>query len=262
MARFCPLFSSSGGNCIAVGGADSYILIDAGVSAKQIRLSLDRRGFDISRLRAVFITHEHIDHVNGLRVLASRQELPVYATAGTLQKLAAQGHLDGVAKTEVCPGEGMEIAGMRVTPFRTMHDVAESCGYTVETADGRRIAIATDTGCVTEDMREALTGSDLVYIEANHDIGMLMNGSYSYPLKQRILSPKGHLSNDACAAELPYFVQNGSTRFILAHLSRENNSPELAEKAALAMFSSMKMKRDRDYTIQVAAPDGLSATVF
>jgi len=262
MARFCPLFSGSKGNCVAIGGADSFILIDAGVSAKRITEALAQRGLDICRLTGIFVTHEHSDHISGVRVLASKRLLPVFANRETLRKLEAEGHLAGTGGGVEIGEKGLAHYGMKITPFRTSHDTVNSCGYVIDTADGRRAAVATDTGCVTDDMHSALTGCDLVYIESNHDVGMLMNGTYDPWLKQRVLSAQGHLSNDACAVELQYLVSTGSTRFVLGHLSQENNTPELARVAAHAALDAMKLREGVDYTLGVAPPCGLPMTIF
>jgi len=262
MARFCPLFSSSKGNCIAVGGADSFILIDAGVSAKRITEAIRARGLDICRLTGIFITHEHSDHISGLRVLASKHHLPVFANRETLAVLEREGHLAGTGGGVVCPDEGVEHYGMKITPFRTSHDTVNSCGYVVDTADGRRAAVATDTGCVTGEMNSALTGCDLVYIESNHDVAMLMNGPYPPNLKQRIVSTRGHLSNEACAVELQYLAASGSARFILGHLSQENNTAAKAKAASSSALTAMNLREGVDYTLQVAPPEGLGLTLF
>ena len=261
MARIAPLFSGSSGNCVAIGGSDSFVLIDAGVPAKSITEALTERGLDVGRLAGIFVTHEHGDHIRGIRVLASRRDIPVYATAGTLCALDSSGHLAGV-RSEVCPGEGVELAGIHIRPFRTMHDAVESCGYIVTTSDGRRVAFATDMGCVTDAVREALTGCDLIYIESNHDIEMLTNGPYNFVLKRRILSNRGHLSNAACAAELTDLARSGTARFILGHLSQKNNVPELAAAASRTALTGAGLREGVDYTLSVATPCGLPVTVF
>lgn len=262
MARFCPLFSGSKGNCIAIGGADGFVLIDAGVSARRISEALRARDLDVGRLRGIFVTHEHSDHVGGVRVLASKYKLPVFSNRATLARLEKDGHLAGVGEALICPQEGAELCGMRIVPFSTSHDSVESCGYVVETADGRRAAVATDTGYVTGGMHTALIGCDLVYIESNHDVSMLMNGSYDRWLKQRILSQEGHLSNDACAVEIQHLAAAGSTRFVLGHLSRENNTPEKARSTADAALKAMNLREGKDYTLSVTPPEGLPLTIF
>ena len=148
--------------------------------------------------------------------------------------------------------EGIEAAGMMVRPFPISHDCAEGYGYRIQMPDGRKVAVATDTGVMTEEVREAVTGCDLVVIESNHDVRMLQNGRYPYYLKRRILSQTGHLSNDACAEELASLVKSGTTRLILAHLSRENNVPELAYETAKSTLAAAGMREGMDFLLSVA----------
>ncbi len=187
MARFCPLFSGSSGNSYYIGSAREGILIDVGRSAKQIADMLNACKIEISAIRAIFITHEHSDHVSGLRVFASRHHVPVYASAGTLNALKAAGCLNEKIESGIIGSNGMECAGMKITPFPIPHDSAECVGYRIETPDDRKIALSTDLGYLSEEVRNRLTGSDMVVLESNHDIGMLQNGPYPYPLKRRIL---------------------------------------------------------------------------
>lgn len=251
MARFCSLFSSSSGNCTYIGSSGGGILIDAGVSAKQISLGLNGIGVGESEINAIFVTHEHSDHIKGLRVFASKYNIPVYATAGTLSELEKMGVLNGKFPTAVIEGE-IECGGQLIKPFATSHDVAESCGFSVTTGDERQLSVATDTGIVTDEMRDALTGSDLVLIESNHDIGMLRNGNYPYLLKRRILSDTGHLSNLACGDFVTELIKSGTTRFVLGHLSKENNIPSLAYQTSKAALDCLGATENRDYILTVA----------
>lgn len=218
---------------------------------------MTRRGIDPRRIAALFITHEHGDHVAGLRVFAGRYRLPVYATAGTLAALIDKECLDPAARCrEVLPGgQGIEAGGCLVTAFATPHDSRQSCGYRILTPDGRQVAVATDMGYMTDGVRAAVSGCDLVHIESNHDLQMLKDGPYPYPLKQRILSSRGHLCNDACAAELYGLAESGATRFVLAHLSRQNNIPDLAYRTARAALSGRGLLEGADYLLRVAAPE-------
>jgi phosphoribosyl 1,2-cyclic phosphodiesterase len=252
MARFCPLFSGSSGNSYYIGTAEQGILIDAGRSAKQMDAMLLQCGIDVSSIKAIFITHEHIDHVKGLRVFASKHSLPVYTSPGTLCALENMGCLDTRYSAGVIGWEGMECAGMYIKPFHTSHDSAESVGYRVELHDGRSIAVSTDLGYMSAEVREQLTGVDMIVLESNHDVGMLQNGPYPYPLKRRILSNTGHLSNVDCSAELCGFVQAGTTRFVLVHLSSENNTPELAFQTSLCSLSISGFQQGRDFELCVA----------
>lgn len=251
MARFCSLFSSSSGNCTYLGSADGGVLIDAGVSAKQISLGLNGIGVDEKSINAIFITHEHSDHVKGLRVFASKHNIPVYATPGTLRELEKLGIINGKFPVAEIDSE-ISCCDLLVKPFHTSHDVAESCGYSVTTSDDRKLCIATDTGIVTGEMREALTGSDLVLIESNHDVGMLRNGDYPYMLKRRILSDKGHLSNLACSEFITELIESGTTHFTLGHLSKENNIPALAYRTSQSALECIGAVENRDYILKVA----------
>jgi phosphoribosyl 1,2-cyclic phosphodiesterase len=252
MARFCPLFSGSSGNSYYIGSAQEGILIDAGRSAKQLTNMLEKCEIKISAVKAIFITHEHSDHVSGLRVFASRFHLPVYASAGTMEALQAIGCLNDKFSSNVIQSEGVECANMKVKPFRIPHDSAECVGYKVETSDGRVISLSTDLGFLSESVKNELAGSDMVVLESNHDVGMLQNGPYPYPLKRRILSNGGHLSNSDCSSELYPLVKKGTTRFVLAHLSAENNTPELAYQTALCSLTMSGLKQGKDFELYVA----------
>lgn len=255
MAKFCPLFSSSSGNSVYVGCGEDGILIDVGMSAKQTDIALHNIGVDPDSIKAILITHEHSDHVKGLRVFAAKHKLKIYATRGTAFYLNNY-ELTGKEKLncEVIDDNGLEAGSLLIKPFRTSHDARESCGYTVDTPDGRKISIATDLGFVSETVHNAISGSDLVMLESNHDVRMLENGPYPYQLKERILSNKGHLSNDACAEEAVKLIKSGTTRLFLGHLSKENNFPELAYQTTYAALTATGMQEDHDYILKVAKP--------
>ncbi len=253
MARFCPLFSGSSGNCLYVGNADSGILIDAGVSARRIETALAQRDIAPSAIRAILVTHEHTDHTAGVRVLQKRHHIPVYASHGTLTALLENG---AVAEEGNCHSvDALQLDDFAITAFPTSHDCRESNGFRIVLRDGRTVGIATDLGYVTDAVREGLRGCDLVHIESNHDVRMLENGSYPYVLKRRILSDCGHLSNEACAAELPSLLRNGTTRLVLGHLSRENNLPALAHATSFSALQAEGAVENRDFTLQVAPPE-------
>ncbi|MBP3937494.1 MAG: MBL fold metallo-hydrolase [Clostridia bacterium] len=252
MPTFCPLFSGSSGNSTYIATPRGGILIDAGVSAKRVCEALTARGIDPATLQAIFVTHEHVDHTAGVRVLAKKFDLPVIASYGTLS--AIEPAMDAGIRLAEMPAEGIELAGMRVTAFSLSHDAAQPTGYTVTFADDRRLAIATDTGILTEDVRRALCGCETVLLESNHDVTMLKNGPYPYPLKQRILGAYGHLSNDTAASLLPYLVESGTTRVVLGHLSQENNTPKQAELTARSRLAAAGLKEHLDYRLSVAGP--------
>ncbi|NLX93408.1 MAG: MBL fold metallo-hydrolase [Clostridiales bacterium] len=252
MARFCSLFSSSSGNCTYIGGASGGILIDVGVSAKRTAAALLDIGVDICSIGAIFITHEHSDHVNGLRVFAGAHGIEVYTSGGTLQALEEKNILTEKYAVSVIPHSGVEACGMLVTPFSTSHDSKESVGYLVKTPDGRSIAIATDTGIVTDDTMQALLGCDMVMLESNHDVRMLESGPYPYFLKRRVLSNQGHLSNEVCADTAQALLGSGTTRFVLGHLSKQNNFPDLAYQATSSAFCKAGAQEGVDFILTVA----------
>ncbi len=257
MARFCPLFSGSSGNCLYVGSGDVGLLIDAGVSARRIEKALLAREIPIDSICGILVTHEHKDHVSGLRVLCKKRRIPVYASEGTCAALRRESLLE--AETCCTPIlEKQEIGGFMVEVFATSHDTPFSSGYRITLPDGRRIGIATDLGIVTPTVREHLQGCDLIHIESNHDVRMLENGPYPYPLKRRILSEQGHLSNLACAKELPSLVKTGTTRIFLGHISEENNMPELAYATAQAELAACGFTENIDYVLRVAPSENQS----
>lgn len=262
MARFSALFSSSSGNCTFVGSATSGVLIDVGVSAKQALAALDCIGVDISDIGAIFVTHEHTDHIKGMRALASKYGIDVYTSQGTIEKLEQGGKLCDKFRCNVIPSEGIECRGMFVRGFRTSHDCAESLGFTFEMPDDRKISILTDTGCVTDEMTKAIAGSDLILAESNHDVGMLRNGPYHYHLKRRILSDKGHLSNIACSDLVTKLVEQGTTRLVLGHLSKDNNMPDLAYQTSKAALEAISAKENEDYIMYVAGQGDMRTVVL
>ncbi len=255
MARFLPLFSSSSANSCFVGAGNSGVLVDAGASGIQTINALAAKGIAPTDIKAIFVTHEHSDHIKGLSALIKYTKSPVIASAETL--LAIEKHCN-LPKYTVLTEINNEIAveDMCVTRFATSHDCAGSSGYFFNMPDDSKISVCTDLGIVTDTVRQALIGSSLVYIESNHDIKMLKSGPYPPELKLRILSDKGHLSNISCAAELPRLLENGTTRFILAHLSQHNNLPKLAENAAVASLGDIGAKRNVDYILSAAKVSG------
>jgi phosphoribosyl 1,2-cyclic phosphodiesterase len=252
MATFCSLYSGSSGNCSFVESGGSAILIDAGVSTRSIVKALDSIGSDIKKIAAVFITHEHSDHIKGLITLTSKYKIPVYANGGTIDGiLMSLKTLNPDCLFEMKTGESITAGGMKVTSFKTSHDSNESVGYRIHTSDDRQVAVATDLGYVSDEVDSGIRGCKLVLIESNHDVGMLQNGDYPYFLKRRILSKRGHLSNDDCAAILPSLVESGAEHFILAHLSRDNNLPELAAATAISELLTRGIE-DGNYELEAA----------
>ncbi len=252
MATFCSLYSSSSGNCTYIGSSGGGILIDIGVSAKRTETALKEIGVDPNTIGAVFVTHEHNDHISGIRVFASRYNIKVYATEGTLIGMDNAGVFKSRVDAYIIPQGGMVSQGMFIKPFRISHDANEPTGFTVTLENGKKAAVATDTGVVTQEMKENLPGCELILLESNHDINMLRMGSYPYILKQRILSDKGHLSNDASATFAADLTDRGAKHIILGHLSKENNIPALAYETAKCSLEAKGLKTGKDINLQVA----------
>jgi len=262
MAKYCALFSGSSGNCTYLASSQGGVLVDVGVSAKRIKEALLARKIDPASLGGILVTHEHKDHISGLKVFIKQFPMPVYATEGTAKALLEGDTLPPGADLRVIGEDPVDIVGMDVKAFATPHDSAQSCGYRVTFPDGRSAAVATDIGIMTDTVLEALKGADLVHIESNHDVRMLQCGPYPYMLKCRVLGRGGHLSNEACAETLPVLLENGTTRFTLAHLSRENNMPELAYQTSAVALAKVGATLGNDCLLNVAKPDGIDGIIY
>lgn len=241
MARFATLYSGSSGNCAVClqpaggaapsGGPDvrqEYLLVDMGKSCRQTVLALRQLGLEPEAAQGILVTHEHSDHVAGLQVFLKRYPVPVYGSAATLRTLAAQGLTPTAARLVPLDETPRAVGGFTVQAFATSHDAAGCCGFSIQCADGHRMSIATDLGCVSGAVYGSLRGSGLVALESNYDRVRLQMGPYPYYLKARIASQQGHLSNEECASVVADLLAEGCTRFALCHLSQENNTPELA----------------------------------
>lgn len=223
----CSLASGSSGNCYLIKSNRAAILVDAGISAKQIGLRLSALGMATEDICAVLITHEHSDHTKGISALSKIEGVNFYLNEKTL---AGAGALDlGESLRLFTTGESFEIEDINISSFHLSHDAADPSGFSFESG-GKRISIVTDTGVVTEEIYENVKDSDILVLESNHDENILKMGRYPWFLKQRILSELGHLSNEA-AADLLQKICRGSAKprqILLAHLSAENNFPEMA----------------------------------
>lgn len=254
LARVVPLFSGSKGNSYYIGTLSEGVLIDAGRSCKQIENAMEANGLKMSNVGAVFVTHEHTDHCSAVKVLAKRYNLPVYASMGTLNALESGCKISPDINALLIENE-IAIGNMLIKRYNTPHDAAESCCFRVTVSDGKSALIATDMGVMLPEVRLAAQQSDFVVLESNHDIEMLKNGIYPYPLKRRILSDTGHLSNDACANELADLVRSGTLRLMLGHLSEQNNTPHIALSTSVNALEKAGLKFRSDYTLDVAPPE-------
>lgn len=246
--RIISLYSGSTGNSTLISANNRTVLIDAGKSARSLCAAIKNSGFDIDSIDAIFITHEHTDHISALEVLEKKHNIPIHMTEPSAARARITPESRLFCRTVKHPPRFcVELDGMSVSSFCTSHDSAMSVGYRIDVkgeGEGFSFGIATDTGYVTEDMKNALVGCTAVLLESNHDVDMLRFGPYPAELKRRILSPRGHLSNDDCAAFAAYLAKNGTKSFTLGHLSEENNTRETALKAvtdALSEFEGISL---------------------
>ncbi|MBQ1484194.1 MAG: MBL fold metallo-hydrolase [Eubacterium sp.] len=262
---FWSFGSGSSGNSYLIQTEDTSVLVDAGCSGKRIFTGLAERGLKPSDLDAVLITHEHEDHVRGLGMLIKRAPgLTVKATRGTMSRIMPR--LGFVPEEDspranaetVTVGEVFDVGSLRVRPFRLEHDAAEPCGYSFSSG-GRMISVVTDTGRVTDDMILAVKESDLLVLEANYERNILLMGRYPYSLKMRILSDYGHVSNEDAAAVLAKVLRSREKDnmpvFALAHLSKENNTPEMARMTVSNILYEEGFREDRDFALKVFKRD-------
>lgn len=251
MSKACQLFSGSKGNSIYLSCSTGKFLIDVGVSAKRIEKALDEIGVSPSELCGIFVTHEHSDHISGLRVFACRYNLDVYAHPDVIAAMRNTKKIDDKVKTKEITSP-LELSGVKIIPFENSHDSVACLGYRFDMSDGRSICVCTDTGYVTDDAREKMQGCDLAFLESNHEVTMLQNGGYTYQLKQRILSQTGHLSNFACAEYACDLVKHGTTRIVLSHISKENNMPDIAYQTTLCALRQEGFKENKDFRLSVS----------
>jgi phosphoribosyl 1,2-cyclic phosphodiesterase len=231
------LASGSRGNCAVVASACTKILVDAGISCRETFKRMRSLGEDPHTLSAILITHEHSDHVNGLAVLAKKLHIPIFMTGATHQAWARamrdqNGEKPKLEKYERFEaGHGFQIGDIAVKPFTIPHDAADPVGFTFR-AEGIKVGVATDLGYLPVSVRDHLRGCDVLVLESNHDVEMLRMGSYPWSVKQRVMSRVGHLSNLALADFFTNDYDNRATFVVLAHLSEENNHPEIARREA------------------------------
>ena len=237
MTTVHTLASGSSGNALVLSCGETRLLVDAGISCRRIGAGLRALGLDLADLTAVFITHTHTDHISGLRTLLKRTAAPVYATGIAGRELARRlPELEGRLE-EAAECRPVSLGEVSVTAFSTSHDAPGACGYRFDTPDGA-VGLMTDTGYVTEEAADVLPGVALAVLEANHDVETLRSGPYPYYLKRRILGDEGHLSNGDAARFAVALAEQGAAEIILAHLSRENNTPAMARNAVETALSA------------------------
>lgn len=227
--------SGSRGNCIYLESFSAKIIIDSGLSVKELRQRLKFINRTPEELDAVFLTHEHSDHIGGVGPLVRKYEIPLFATKGTLHAGEKLGRVP--IFNYIRAGETINIGGLEIEPYKTSHDARESVAYVIR-CQNRKLGHATDMGIVTHQTREILKNAHVLLVESNHDIEMLDVGPYPWPLKQRIKSTLGHLSNDACGELLAAVSHEHLKQVVLMHLSQTNNHSEIARITALQALGS------------------------
>ena len=264
MLELCSIASGSSGNCICVGDDNTHVLIDAGISGKRIEAGLNEIDLKTAEMQGILITHEHIDHIQGLGVLARRYGLPIYATQATVDAIL---HTKSVGKIEeelfrvIKPGEEFGIGDLIFKPLPISHDAADPVAYKVWNNEST-MAVVTDLGTYDQSLIDELQGLDALLLEANHDVNMLQMGIYPYPLKQRILGDRGHLSNERSGQLLCNLLHDDFKSVILGHLSKENNYEKLAYEAVrLEVTMGDNPYKAEDFPMYVAKRDTVSQII-
>lgn len=255
---FCSLASGSSGNCHLINDGENSILIDAGLSGVRIENKLKEIDIDPKSLIAILVSHEHSDHICGVGVLSRRYNIPIYANKGTWDGMDTKiGEIrEDNTKYFNSAGE-FNIKDFNIRPYDISHDANEPVGFSIE-KDNIKISIVTDLGHIDKNIIEQVGDSDLVVLESNHDEEMLKVGRYSYYLKRRILSDVGHLSNEAAGNAIIDLVEKNVRSILLAHLSRENNFPELAVATVKNILDDRKIIIGEDVDLDLAHRDKVS----
>ena len=249
MAEFTSLYSGSSGNCSVIRCGEKYLLVDMGKGVRVTTAGLKALDLTIADCDGILITHEHSDHVKGLSTFLKKYRLPVYGAADTLDMLDQNGIVPAGTDLITLSSREEDVGSFGVQMFATSHDVP-CVGYRVHTPDGKVMAIATDLGVLTPVVHQALSGCDLVALESNYDLHMLRTGPYPYYLRSRIESPRGHLSNDECAAKVLELIQEGCKKFALCHLSQENNTPYAALQTVFNTLGAAGVVPEKDCIVQ------------
>jgi phosphoribosyl 1,2-cyclic phosphodiesterase len=237
---FCPLASGSKGNCIYIGSKKTKILVDAGISAKAICERLAELQVDIRQIDAVLISHEHIDHIQAIKVLVSKYQIPIIANRETARAIVQRFQITPRFKIFMT-GETFEFGDFEIHPFTIQHDAQDPVGFTI-TYNGIKIGISTDLGFVTTLVANRLENCDLLYVEANHKPSMVHASNRPLIYKQRVLSRTGHLSNEACGELLLQVAHEKLQQVYLAHLSSECNTPQVALETVESILKQHNIK--------------------
>ena len=262
--RLCSIASGSSGNCIYIGSDNTHLLFDVGLSGKRIEQGLNEMDLKTADIEGILITHEHIDHIGGLGVVARKYGIPIYATRGTINGILntkSVGTIDTDLFRVINEDEKILIGDIEVEPIKTSHDAAQPVAYKVN-HNGKKAAVVTDLGKYDDYIVDKIKDLDVLLLEANHDVNMLQVGSYPYYLKQRILGDRGHLSNENAGRLLCEVLHDDFKKVILGHVSKENNYEELAYETVRAEIRMSEVEyTENDFPIQVEKRDCVSAKI-
>lgn len=249
--KICALRSGSSGNAIYIG-SKARILVDVGVCGRAVEQSMRAIGEEAAALDALIVTHEHTDHTSGIGVLMRRYKIPLYTSPATWEAMrTAAGRIDSDLVNLIRPGQSFTVGDLDITGFTTPHDAIDPVGYRIETPGGA-VSVMTDIGYLADGLLQNAAGSKAIFLEANYDLTMLMNGYYPYFLKKRISGRQGHLSNDDCALAVNSLLAAGTEYFCLSHLSKDNNSPDLALMTVEQKLAEIGACAGRDLVLDIA----------
>ncbi len=262
--EICSIASGSSGNCIYAGTENTHLLIDVGISGKKTEAGLNALGLKPEDINGILITHEHSDHTAGLGILARKYGIPIYATKGTAEALknsVSTGEIPPELFHRVKADDSFMIDDIVVNPVKISHDAKEPVAYRLSKGM-HSVGVLTDLGRYDDYIVESFKGVEAILLESNHDVNMLQVGKYPYALKQRILSDKGHLSNESCGKLLCRLLHDDLKTILLGHLSKENNLEELAYETVRLEILMDKCKYDPgDFEIRVAGRTEMSELI-
>lgn len=252
MSKFVVLSSGSSGNSVFIDHAGTKILVDAGFSGRKIENLLQSVGENPKDLDAIFLTHEHGDHSKGAAILAKRHKVPLYANRGTWKAyLPKTKNFKGELIREFKSDEFLNFKSMDIYPISTYHDACEPVGFIIYLGN-KKISLITDTGVIDDNMAYHIKGSDIYYLEANHDLEALKIGPYPYNLKLRVMGKMGHLSNDQAAEVLGDVLEGRGEDVFLSHLSTTNNTEELSKITVETYLKGLGLDTDKDINLDVS----------
>ena len=246
MAEYISLYSGSDGNCSVIAEKEKFLIIDMGKTARATTNAIKELGFDLNNLQGILVSHEHTDHVAGLKVFLKKLSVPVYSNVSTLNWLSRNDMVPSHISLKEMPKEGENIGDFFVEGFDTPHDSLGCMGFDIHTKSGSRMTMATDLGHITEDILARFKNTSLAVLESNYNDRLLKeNPNYPYYLKTRIASERGHLSNMQFAKAALDIIESGVEKFHLCHLSSNNNTPStaLGDFAAAAMIKGVNIDK-------------------